>query len=225
MRQRRRHHTDERLLLSSTYFIDTPDCPVNTLVAAEQKAYIDWDAVFGLRQPISLEIGCGKGSFAVEYARRHPDENVVAVERNANVILAAMENAETNKLPNLRLLHLPCEVLTRYFRPESVSKIFLNFSTPLPRAPFVRQRLTNPRFLTLYDEMLQVGGKIYLKTDSEPFFSYSLEEIKNYGFAVERAETDLYKTDLIETNIATEYENRFVKQGLPIFAIIARKEK
>ena len=134
-------------------------------------------------------------------------------------------NAEEVKPTNLMFLHSPCEVLTRFFRPSSVQEIFLNFSTPLPRTPYIRQRLTNPRFLTLYQEMLVPGGKIFFKTDSKDFFEYSKEQMEETGFEILRAETDLYKaSDLMKDNIQTEYERRFVNMGLPIYMIIAKKK-
>ena len=100
----------------------------------------------------------------------------------------------------------------------------MNFSTPLPKGPYVRQRLTHPRFLALYQEMLAPRGRLYLKTDSKDFFEYSREKLAENGFDVLRAETDLYKSDLIENNIQTDYERRFVNMGLPIYAIIAEKK-
>ena len=78
--------------------------------------------------------------------------------------------------------------------------------------------------MALYQEMLVPGGKIYLKTDSRDFFEYSKEQFAESGFDVLRAETDLYRSNLIEINIQTEYERRFVNMGLPIYEIIAEKK-
>ena len=226
MRQRRKHNLDGQLERCKGYLLSTPPASSeNALIAVNEKAYFDWDKVFIKDLPISLEIGCGKGAFAVEFCKRNPNKNLIAVDRNANIIVSALMNAEEVKPTNLMFLHSPCEVLTRFFRPASVQEIFLNFSTPLPRTPYIRQRLTNPRFLTLYQEMLVPGGKIFFKTDSKDFFEYSKEQMEETGFEILRAETDLYKaSDLMKDNIQTEYERRFVNMGLPIYMIIAKKK-
>ena len=226
MRQRRKHNLDAQLERCKGYLLPTaPASSENALLAVNEKAYFDWDAVFGRQAPLYLEIGCGKGAFSVEFARLNPDKNLVAVERNANIIVSALMRAEETKPNNLFFLHSPCEVLTRYFRPSSVQEIFLNFSTPLPKSPYVRQRLTHPRFLQLYREMLVEGGLICLKTDSGDFFEYSRQTLQENGFEIVRAETDLYSADdLISENIQTEYERRFVNMGLPIYLILARKK-
>ena len=226
MRQRRKHNLDGQLERCKGYLLSTPPASSeNALLAVNEKAYFDWDKVFIKDLPISLEIGCGKGAFAVEFCKRNPNKNLIAVERNANIIVSALMNAEEVKPTNLMFLHSPCEVLTRFFRPSSVQEIFLNFSTPLPRTPYIRQRLTHPRFLALYKEMLVPGGKIFFKTDSKDFFEYSKEQMEETGFEILRAETDLYKADdLMKDNIQTEYERRFVNMGLPIYMIIAKKK-
>ena len=228
MRQRRKHNLDAHLERCKRFLLPTaPASSQNALIAVQEKAYFDWLKHFPKDLPVSLEIGCGKGSFAVEFSRRNPNKNLVAVERNANIIVSALMAADAAEPQptNLLFLHSPCEVLPRYFRPGEVQEIFLNFSTPLPKGPYVRQRLTHPRFLALYQEMLAPGGKIYLKTDSQDFFEYSKEQLAESGFAVLRAETDLYKSDLIRDNIQTEYERRFVNMGLPIYEIIAEKKE
>ncbi len=225
MRQRRKHNLDAQLERCKRFLLDTPPASSqNALIAVNEKAYFDWKAVFKNDNPVSLEIGCGKGAFAVEFCKRNPNKNLVAVERNANIIVSALMAADEVNPANLFFLHSSCEVLTRYFRPSSVEEIFLNFSTPLPRTPFIRQRLTNPRFLELYKEMLVPGGCIRFKTDSKDFFEYTYQTLTEYGFIVVRAETDLYNSDLITDNIQTEYERRFVNMGLPIYTIIAKKK-
>ena len=224
MRQRRKHNLDAQLERCKRFLLDTPPASSqNALVAVREKAYFDWDAVFPVAQPVSLEIGCGKGAFAVEFCKRNPRKNLVAVERNEKIIVSALMNADACDPTNLLFLHSPCEVLPRFFRPGSVEEIFLNFSTPLPRTPYVRQRLTHPRFVAIYRELLAPGGKIFFKTDSKDFFEYSKEQFSAGGFVL-RAETDLYKSDLLQENIQTEYEKRFVDMGLPIYMIVAQKK-
>ena len=102
------------------------------------------------------------------------------------------------------------------------SKIFLNFSTPLPKQGYAKQRLTSERFLKIYQEILVENGEIEQKTDDRDFFEFSLESLKNNGFEIAEEIRDLHATD--RENIVTEYENKFVSMGLPIYYLRARKK-
>ena len=146
----------------------------NTKEAADHfRALVDYSAVFGNRNPVELEVGCGNGAFVAEKAKRNPDVNYIAVEICTNVIITAMEKIAAEGLTNVRFLNIPAEILPCYLQEGSISKIYLNFSTPLPEAGREKQRLTSARFLALYRALLREGGMIEQKTDSRPFFDSS----------------------------------------------------
>ena len=94
MRMRKKKHLEERLsAVSDILFIsDIEDRNFNTAVKAAE--YIDFNAWFKRNAPIVLEIGCGKGGFAAEYAGLHPEVNYIAVEKDSNVIVSACETAK-----------------------------------------------------------------------------------------------------------------------------------
>ena len=62
-----------------------------------------WRALFGNDNPIHLEIGCGKGRFAIGMAEQHPDVNFIAVEREEGALIMAAERCQQQPLPNLGL--------------------------------------------------------------------------------------------------------------------------
>ena len=118
--------------------------------AALTPEYVPFNEVFGNNNPIYLEIGCGKGKFVCEMAKKLPDINFVACEKISNVLIEALERAKTEGIKNVYFLNCAAEVLGKYFAPGSVDRLYLNFSNPLPKEGYKKQRLTHPRFLSIY---------------------------------------------------------------------------
>lgn len=224
MRMKKLRHLDERLESCGDILVSALSDELNFQKAAETKEFIDTFAWFGNSNPIYLEIGCGKGQFACTFALQNPDINVIAVEKNSNVIVQACEKAKELNIPNLRFLKCGAEYLTRFLKPCSISRIFLNFSCPYPKNSYASHRLTSPTFLKLYKELLCEGAEIHQKTDNQKLFEFSLEQLSDYGFTLKNISLDLHKSDF-EGNIVTEYEQKFVSLGLPIFRLEAYLKK
>jgi tRNA (guanine-N7-)-methyltransferase len=138
----------------------------NVLKAIEDKKYFDMQTVFGNSNPVEMDVGCGKGGFIVELAKRNPNKNYLAVEMMENIILLAGERAMQENLTNLKFINTGAEYLPRYIRPETLSAIYLNFSPPYPQNSYSNRRLSNPRFLSVYDGLLKSDGVLYQKTQA-----------------------------------------------------------
>ena len=220
MRMRRKKHLDERLtaVLDRLFISDTQDLNFNTSVL--KKEYIDLDGWFGRRAPYYLEIGCGKGGFAVRFALENPGVNLIAVEKNANVIVEACEAAEAAGADNLRFIKCGAEYLEKYLPSHIIERIFLNFSCPFPKNKYASHRLTHPRFLEIYKRLMADGAEIHQKTDNAGLFEFSLETLSGAGFAFKNVSLDLHRSDF-ENNIETEYEHKFASAGLPIYRLEA----
>ncbi len=216
---RKKKHLEERLAECSNLLQLFSD-DSNYLTAIEKKEYIDTQALFGNDNPVVLEIGCGKGSFACELAKRNPDMNVLALEKCSNVLVIACEKGMKENIPNLRFLRIGAEFLEKYIKPESIERIYLNFSCPYPKKAYENRRLTNPRFLKSYEVILKKGAEIHQKTDNIHFFEYSIEQLSGYGFWLKNISLDLHNSDF-EGNIVTEYEQKFASQGMPIHRLEA----
>ena len=186
----------------------------------EKKEYIDTKELFGNDNPVVLEIGCGKGGFACELAKRNPDINILALEKCSNVIVIAGEAAINQNISNLKFLHCGAEYLEKYIMPQSIERIYLNFSCPYPKRAYENHRLTNPRFLKSYKVLLKEGAEIHQKTDNMHFFEYSIEQLTGFGFSLKNVSLDLHNSGF-EGNIETEYEHRFASQGMPIYRLEA----
>ena len=198
---------------------------LNMKEAAESyRALVDYTTVFGEERkdfPVALEIGCGKGGFVIELAKRQPSVNFIALEKMSNVILTPLEEVKKQGLENIRFLNIRAECIPCYIPENSLDVIYLNFSTPLPKLGYATQRLTHRNFLEVYKKLLKKGGRIIQKTDDRDFFDFSLEEYQAVGLKLENVSYNLHENGNPEWNIVTEYEAKWVERGLPIHRVEA----
>lgn len=220
MRMKRLKHLEDRKEACGSLLISAMSEDLNFATAGSTKNYIELKEWFGAERPVWLEIGCGKGQFACEMAKQHPEINLIAVEKNSNVIVQACEKAQKSEIDNVRFLKCGAEYITKYLKPQSVERLFLNFSCPFPKKSHQSHRLTSPTFLKLYKELLAPLAEIHQKTDNRQLFEYSLEQLSDNGFILKNVSLDLHNSDF-EGNIVTEYEQRFASQGLPIYRLEA----
>ena len=205
MRMRSRGHLEERLENCSDIAIDFRGGPLT------------------LPTPLHIEIGCGKGDFITETARRNPELSYIAIEKVSNVIVLAMEKAKRAELGNLKFIRGDFADAAEQFPDGSVERIYLNFSDPWPKNGYAKRRLTHGRFLELYKRILAENGEIHFKTDNRDLFEFSLETFPENGFEVDEVTFDLHNSGF-EGNIMTEYEKRFSEMGVPICRLVARKK-
>lgn len=171
-------------------------------------------------RPLHLEIGCGKGNFAVGMARKYPDVNFIALEKVADVCCVALEKAKNAAGiaadENLRFFIGDAKVLSESMKPHSVDCIYLNFSDPWPKKGHAKRRLTHASFLEIYRTLLKEDGILKLKTDNDGFFESSMEQFALCGLEVVRYTEDLHSEDFAIDNIMTEYEANFSSKGVKI---------
>ena len=219
MRMRRKKHLEEKIAACSN-LISLPPVTRDYRLEIQDKAFIDFGEIFHNDHPLQMEIGCGKGRFICELAQRHPEMNYIAIEVNPNVLCGACALAEQEGVNNVVFIKCGAEVLTKYIRPASINRIYLNFSCPFPKKAYENRRLTNVRFLEIYKEILSADGDIHQKTDNMGFFEYSLEQYSLAGFKLRNVSLDLHNSG-IEDNIVTEYEKKFSEQGCRIYRLEA----
>ena len=218
MRMRRKKNLDEHLIECGDYYTELIEGTLDLRVQEEN--LLNVEEMFGRNAPILLEIGCGKGAFAIELAKRFPEYNVIAVEKCKNVILTACQNAKAEEIPNLRFLCGGAEYLHRHLKNGCAERIFLNFSCPFPKNKYANHRLTSPVFLPDYKALLAPNGEIHQKTDHPRLFEFSIENLSANGFKLKNVTVDLHNSDF-DGNIMTEYEKMFVEMGKPIYRLEA----
>jgi len=181
---------------------------------------IDFDSLFKNNEPIHIEIGMGKGKFIYELAEMNPNINYIGIERFDSVIVRALEKVLEKPLNNLMLLRTDAIDLTTIFTSGSISRIYLNFSDPWPKPRHVKRRLTNKKFLKMYQSLMIKESEIYFKTDNIDLFEFSVEEITDYPMEITYLTRDLHNSDY-KNNIMTEFEDKFSKRGNKINMLIA----
>ncbi len=129
-----------------------------------------------------------------------------------------------NPLSNVQFVLTDGADLDELFYQDEIKKIFLNFSDPWPKKRHAKRRLTSPLFLKTYQHVLADDGDIEFKTDNRGLFEYSLVTFNNYPMKFDYVSLDLHKSPENETNIETEYEQKFSPKG-PIYKLIAHFTK
>ncbi len=199
----------KELLKEYSYYIEQPNLFKS-----------NWSTYFKNNNPIHIEIGMGKGQFLTTLAKINTSINYIGIEKIEELVLKSLRNIEEQDLENIRLLHLNALNLQEIFETGEVGRIYLNFSDPWPKVRHAKRRLTHSNFLNMYKNILNKDGEIHLKTDSLDLFEFSLDEFSKEKFYLNEVIYDLYKKDCNEI-AKTEYEEKFIAQGKPIYKCIA----
>ena len=176
-----------------------------------------WNSIFFKNDhPIVLELGCGKGEYAVGLARKYPNKNFIVIDiKGARMWTGAKESLQSG-MKNVAFLRTTIELITYFFSPGEVSEIWITF--PDPQMKKVRKRLTSTRFMELYRTILKPNGIIHLKSDSNFLFTYTCEMVKVNHYPIIFQTEDLYHSGLKDDilNIKTFYEQQWLDRGLTI---------
>jgi tRNA (guanine-N7-)-methyltransferase len=169
--------------------------------------------------PVVLELACGKGDYTIGLARLFTDINFVGVDIKGSRIWTGSRIAESEGLKNVAFLRTEIHKLENFFCENEADEIWITFPDPRPRERDIRRRLTCPRYLEIYKKIIKPGGWIYLKTDNDQLYHYSLKTINSLGWAIDISFTDdLYQSGLASDHfgLQTIYEKRFLEQGIKI---------
>ncbi len=176
-----------------------------------------WDSDFFRNDnPIVVELGCGKGEYAVGLAKKFPTHNFIGVDiKGARMWTGAKQSVE-EEMTNVAFLRTNIELINEFFDKGEISEIWITFPDPQMRK--ASKRLTSTRFLNLYREIMEDGGIVNLKTDSPFLYKYTSELVKLNGFDVEADTDNLYGSgsanEILE--IRTFYEQQWLARGLTI---------
>lgn len=183
------------------------------------------EVCFHNTNPVHLEIGSGKGKFIITHASENKNINYIAMEKYLPVLGKLVKKLPEDGIPNLAVINADAEKLTEYFGTAELDVIYLNFSDPWPKKRHAKRRLTNVKFLELYKNVLKDDGFIIFKTDNRDFFEYSIEQFELGGFYLEGVTYDLHNSPFAEGNVTTEYEEKFLSLGQPIYRLCAYKTR
>lgn len=192
-----------------------------------------WMQAFKKEQPLYLEIGCGKGGFAGQFALKNPDKNIIALDIKVDMlgvgrrtIVKLFEDAGKTQddITNLLLVKYNVEMLDKIITADDkIDRLFINFCNPWPRAKHKKRRLTYYKKLEMYKTFLKPESEIRFKTDDDELFDESLEYFEQSGYEILYLTRDLHASDVTD-NIETEHEKMFSEEGIKIKYLIARQK-
>lgn len=218
MRMRRKPWVREELA-NCEFFVDNP-C----------KNIGKWENKFAKKQPIHLELGCGKGSFIAKLAVKNPNINYIGVDIKSEVLGIAKRNIEAEYLAkqkpidNVLITSQEIGLIQNMLNEKDIiDRIYINFCNPWPKPRHNKRRLTYPVLLEKYKVFLKPEGEIYFKTDDDDLFEASKTYFTSTGFELLKVTYDLHSEN-VEENIITEHEEMFTKQGIKIKALIAKRK-
>ena len=184
-----------------------------------QKPKGHWrDDIFGNAKPIILELACGTAAYSLALAQRYKDRNFVGLDIKGARLWKGAKKAKEEQIENVRFLRIYIDHLDEYFASQEVNQIWITFPDPYPRASDRDKRLTSDKFLKIYQKVLAADGDIYLKTDDQDLFDYTLKSVEKFGGSVLESSRDIYKeyaNDQFLT-IKTKYEKKHLANGKEI---------
>lgn len=183
-----------------------------------------WNGFFKNNGAITLELACGKGEYAVGLGKMHPTANYIGIDIKGNRIWRGAKTALDEGLTNVAFIRSHIDKITDYFNKGEISEIWITFPDPQLRGSRAKKRLTHPRFLRLYQKILQEGGLVHLKTDSPDLYQFTLAVINLFGLELLENTNQVYTQEAIkpELMIKTHYEELDIAQSNTIHYICFR---
>ena len=179
-----------------------------------------WQDLFGNKNKIYLELGTGRGEMIIKMAQKYPSINFIGIEINASQLVMAVNRLNNLKLNNIKLINDDARNIDKIFGKE-IDTIYLTFSEPWPKKIDEKNRFTHESYLKLYDKIFKKDKHIILKTDNKKLFAYSLESLSQYWYVFDRISLDLHHDENNISNIMTDFETQYYKEGRPIYYIDA----
>jgi tRNA (guanine-N7-)-methyltransferase len=173
--------------------------------------------VFTDQQPIVLELGCGKGEYTLGLAQAFPNRNHIGVDIKGDRLWVGSGIALREGIQNAAFLRTQIQFLEHFFKKGEIDEIWVTFPDPRPKEKDEKRRLTSPRFLAIYQNLLKPDGWLKFKTDNTELFNYTLGLINQKKISVKNMNFthDLYDSEYVDEHfeIKTKYERKFAALG------------
>ncbi len=186
-----------------------------------------WSEEFTNKQPIHIELGCGKGGFISSAIIANRNINYIAIDIKSEMLAIARRKIDQQlsqkglSHDNIRIFIKNIEQIDSCFdNNDVIEKIYINFCNPWPKPKHKKRRLTHQHLLEKYKAFLKPTGEIWFKTDDDDLFNESFSYFEQSGFEIKYKTFDLHSSEFGE-NIETEHEKMFTEMGKTIKFLIA----
>jgi len=176
-----------------------------------------WNTLqFANDQPIVVELACGRGEFTLGLGRQYPNQNFIGVDIKGSRIWKGSSSATVEGIHTVAFLRTQIQQLQDFFAPGEISELWITFPDPFPRDGDEKRRLTSPKFLEMYKQLVKAGGLIHFKTDNTGLYEYTDLVLKDRPDCQIHFNTaDFYESELRDAHhgIKTRYEKIFSDKG------------
>lgn len=176
------------------------------------------EEIFHNSNPITIELGCGKGEYTVNLAKMFPERNFIGIDIKGARIWKGAKTANEMNLKNVAFLRTRIELIQSFFSRDEIEEIWITFPDPQLKKRRNKKRLTGARFLNFYRDFLVDNGPVHLKTDSDVLYLYTRKLVEKNKLKILRQTEDLYNSGFDDEilRIKTFYENQFLEEGCKI---------
>jgi tRNA (guanine-N7-)-methyltransferase len=177
------------------------------------------ERVFQHDQPLTLELGCGKGEYTVALGREYAHRNFIGIDIKSNRMWKGAGIAIKEGLKNVAFLRAVMHRIDELFAPNEVAELWITFPDPFPKLRHAKHRLTHTRFLCLYKKILKPGGIIHFKTDDTDLFAFTVNMLEQLNIIPQVVDWDVHHNPNAHPHlktIRTHYENLFMGKGRTI---------
>ena len=139
---------------------------------------IHWPDIFGNDKPVHFEMGSGSGHWTAQFALRHPEINLIAVEKVAREVRRAKHKAQRRELANVRFVR--CDALYfigQFVADASIDALHIYFPDPWPKNRHARRRVIQSESVNELTRILKSGGVLHIKTDVTPYQDQIVEAL------------------------------------------------
>ena len=179
---------------------------------------IDPAAIFGDARPVWLEVGFGGGEHMVAMAARYPGIGIIGCEPFINGVAMLLGKIRAAGVSNLSVHPGDARDLMDVLPDASISKAFLNYPDPWPKARHHRRRFVTPEHLIPLHCVMAEGGEFRVATDIPDYMRQALEEVPKAGFTLVHEGTEPW-----DDWHSTRYEQKALREGrVPHYATFRR---
>ena len=178
-----------------------------------------WNSFFENRNPIVLELGCGKGEYTVSLAKKNPTKNFIGIDIKGARFWRGAKSSLEEGLKNVAFLRTQIELIDLCFSVNEISEIWITFPDPQIKYKRTKHRLVIQDFLKKYQRILNNDGIMHLKTDSEFLHGYLLGILHEGKHEILYANHDIYNSSSPPDEaiaIQTFYEKQYLEKNKPI---------
>lgn len=173
---------------------------------------------------LHVDLGCGKGLWISRAAQALPGDAFVGIDNDRTCVSFALERIGSARAGNALVVFDEARSLRELFAPGEIDVLHVNFPTPFPRKKEAASRVTSSARLMEYRDLLAPDGRIQLKTDSQPLFDFTLEQLDRAGYEVVQMTRDMRGGGFAascEDLIPSAYEEKLVAKGARVLALHA----